>query len=136
MVEEMIVNDINYDIDNVDLEEQMLIQDLEEEAQEEQNIEDQKEKVEEEKAQEESRKQYFESRRTINTRNLDLDLDLEVEDLRPVYQWESLKDGQIYKGCVVHKFDNNTYIFNASVKGKNDFKLKKFTLDNIKQIKK
>ena len=45
------------------------------------------------------------------------------------------KDGQIYEGYVVHKFDNNTYILNASVKGVNEFKLKKFTLDNIKQIK-
>lgn len=136
ITEEMNIDDFNYDSDNVDLEEQMLLQDLEDEAQEEQDIETEKEEAEEERVQEESRKQYFQSRRTLNTKNLDLDLEIPVEELRPIYVWESYKDNQIYKGVVVHKFDNNTYIFNASLKGKNEYKLKKFTLDNISQIKK
>ena len=93
------------------------------------------EEQEEEKIQKEAEKTYYQIRRTINTKNLDLDLCIVAEQHRPVYLWESLKDGQIYEGYVVHKFDNNTYIFNASVKGVNEFKLKKFTLDNIKQIK-
>ena len=132
----MEVDDINYDIDNVDLEEQMLIQDIEEELQEEQDIEEQEKEEEENKIQEEAEKSYFISRRTLNAKNLSLDLDIQVEELRPKYAWESFKDGLIYEGCVVHKFDNNTYIFNASVQGENAFKLKKFMLDNIKQIKK
>ena len=132
----MEVDDINYDIDNVDLEEQMLIQDIEEELQEEQNIEEQEKEKEEDKIQEEAEKSYFLSRRALNAKNLNLDLDIQVEELRPKYAWESLKDGLIYEGNVVHKFDNNTYIFNASVQGENSFKLKKFTLDMIKQIKK
>ena len=127
----MVVDDITYDIDNRDIEHEMYIQDLEEE-QEEQDITDE----ELEDTQEETEKTYYQTRRTINTKNLDLDLDIELEQLRPVYLWESLKDGQTYEGRVVHKFDNNTYIFNASVKGANEFKLKKFTLDNLKQIKK
>ena len=131
----MVIDDITYDIDNRDIEREMYIQDLEEEAQEEQDIADEAEAQEEEKIQEEAVKTYYQTRRTINAKNLDLDLGIEVEQLRPVYLWESLKDGQIYEGCVVHKFDNNSYIFNASVKGVNEFKLKKFTLDNIKQIK-
>ena len=131
----MVVDDITYDIDNRDIEREMYIQDLEAEAQEEQDIADETEAQEEEKIQEETEKTYYQTRRTINTKNLDLDLGIEVEQLRPVYLWESLKDGQIYEGCVVHKFDNNSYIFNASVKGANEFKLKKFTLDNIKKIK-
>ena len=131
----MVVDDITYDIDNRDIEEEMYIQDLEEEAQEEQDIADEAEDREEEKIQEETEKTYYQTRRTINTKNLDLDLGIIAEQLRPVYLWESLKDGQTYEGYVVHKFDNNTYIFNASVKGVNEFKLKKFTLDNIKQIK-
>lgn len=132
----MEVDDINYDIDNVDLEEQMLIQDIEEELQEEQNIEEQEKEKEEDKIQEEAEKSYFLSRRALNAKNLNLDLDIQVEELRPKYAWESLKDNLIYEGFVVHKFDNNTYIFNASVQGENNFKLKKFTLDMIKQIKK
>ncbi len=132
----MVVNDITYDIDNRDIEREMYIQDLEEEAQEEQDIVNEAEEQEEEKIQEEAVKTYYQTRRTINVKNLDLDLGIDAEQLRPVYLWESLKDGQIYEGCVVHKFDNNSYIFNASVKGANEFKLKKFTLDNIKQIKK
>lgn len=132
----MIVDDITYDIDNRDIEGEMYIQDLEEEAQEEQDNADEIEDSEEEKIQEETEKTYYQTRRTINAKNLDLDLDIDGEQLRPAYLWESLKDGQIYEGCVVHKFDNNSYIFNASVKGANEFKLKKFTLDNIKQIKK
>ena len=131
----MIVDDLTYDIDNRDIEQEMYIQDLEEEAQEEQEIADEAEEQEEEKIQKEAEKTYYQIRRTINTKNLDLDLCIVAEQHRPVYLWESLKDGQIYEGYVVHKFDNNTYIFNASVKGVNEFKLKKFTLDNIKQIK-
>ena len=131
----MVVDDITYDIDNRDIEREMYIQDLEEEAQEEQNIADEVDEQEEEKIQEEAEKTYYQTRRTINAKNLDLDLGINAEQLRPVYLWESLKDGQTYEGCVVHKFDNNTYIFNASVKGANEFKLKKFTLDNLKQIK-
>ena len=127
----MVVDDITYDIDNRDIEHEMYIQDLEEE-QEEQDITDE----ELEDTQEETEKTYYQTRRTINTKNLDLDLGIEVEQLRPIYLWESLKDGQTYEGCVVHKFDNNSYIFNASIKGANEFKLKKFTLNNIKQIKK
>lgn len=131
----MVVDDITYDIDNRDIEREMYIQDLEEEAQEEQDIADKAEEQEEEKIQKEAEKTYYQTRRTINAKNLDLDLCIKDEQLRPVYLWESLKDGQIYEGGVVHKFDNNTYIFNASVKGSNEFKLKKFILDNIKQIK-
>lgn len=132
----MVVDDLTYDIDNRDIEGEMYIQDLEDEAQEEQDIADEVENLEEEKVQKETEKTYYQTRRTINTKNLDLDLDIKEEQLRPVYLWESLKDGQTYEGCVVHKFDNNTYIFNASIKGSNEFKLKKFTLDNLKQIKK
>ena len=132
----MVVDDLTYDIDNRDIEGEMYIQDLEDEAQEEQDIADEVENLEEEKIQKETEKTYYQTRRTINTKNLDLDLDIKEEQLRPVYLWESLKDGQTYEGCVVHKFDNNTYIFNASIKGSNEFKLKKFTLDNLKQIKK
>ena len=132
----MVVDDITYDIDNRDIEREMYIQDLEEEALEEQDIADDAEEQEEEKIQKEAEKTYYQTRRTINAKNLDLDLDIEVEQLRPIYLWESLKDGQIYEGYVVHKFDNNTYIFNVSVKDGNEFKLKKFTLDNLKQIKK
>lgn len=131
----MVVDDITYDIDNRDIEREMYIRDLEEEAQEEQDIADEAKEQEEEKIQEEIEKNYYQTRRTINTKNLDLDLIIYAEQLRPVYLWESLKDGQIYEGYVVHKFDNVSYIFNASVKGTNEFKLKKFTLDNIKQIK-
>lgn len=131
----MVVDDITYDIDNRDIEREMYIRDLEEEAQEEQDIADEAKEQEEEKIQEEIEKNYYQTRRTINTKNLDLDLIIYAEQLRPVYLWESLKDGQIYEGYVVHKFDNVSYIFNASVKGANEFKLKKFTLDNIKQIK-
>lgn len=131
----MVVDDITYDIDNRDIEREMYIQDLEEEAQEEQDIAEEAEEQKEEKIQEEIEKTYYQTRRTINTKNLDLDLGIYAEQLRPVYLWESLKDGQIYEGCVIHKFDNNTYVFNASVKGANEFKLKKFTLANIKQIK-
>lgn len=131
----MVVDDITYDIDNRDIEREMYIQDLEEEAQEEQDIAEEAEEQKEEKIQEEIEKTYYQTRRTINTKNLDLDLGIYAEQLRPVYLWESLKDGQIYEGYVIHKFDNNTYVFNTSVKGANEFKLKKFTLDNIKQIK-
>lgn len=131
----MVVDDITYDIDNRDIEREMYIQDLEEEAQEEQDIAEEVEEQKEEKIQEEIEKTYYQTRRTINTKNLDLDLGIYAEQLRPVYLWESLKDGQIYEGYVIHKFDNNTYVFNASVKGANEFKLKKFTLANIKQIK-
>jgi hypothetical protein len=131
----MVVDDITYDIDNRDIEREMYIQDLEEEAQEEQDIAEEAEEQKEEKIQEEIEKTYYQTRRTINTKNLDLDLGIYAEQLRPVYLWESLKDGQTYEGYVIHKFDNNTYVFNASVKGANEFKLKKFTLDNIKQIK-
>lgn len=131
----MVVDDITYDIDNRDIEREMYIQDLEEEAQEEQDIAEEAEEQKEEKIQEEIEKTYYQTRRTINTKNLDLDLGIYAEQLRPVYLWESLKDGQTYEGYVIHKFDNNTYVFNASVKGINEFKLKKFTLDNIKQIK-
>jgi hypothetical protein len=131
----MVVDDITYDIDNRDIEREMYIQDLEEEAREEQDIAEEAEEQKEEKIQEEIEKTYYQTRRTINTKNLDLDLGIYAEQLRPVYLWESLKDGQTYEGYVIHKFDNNTYVFNASVKGANEFKLKKFTLDNIKQIK-
>jgi hypothetical protein len=131
----MVVDDITYDIDNRDIEREMYIQDLEEEAREEQDIAEEAEEQKEEKIQEEIEKTYYQTRRTINTKNLDLDLGIYAEQLRPVYLWESLKDGQTYEGYVIHKFDNNTYVFNASVKGVNEFKLKKFTLDNIKQIK-
>ena len=131
----MVVDDITYDIDNRDIEREMYIQDLEEEAQEEQDIAEEAEEQKEEKIHEEIEKTYYQTRRTINTKNLDLDLGIYAEQLRPVYLWESLKDGQIYEGYAIHKFDNNTYVFNASVKGSNEFKLKKFTLDNIKQIK-
>lgn len=132
----MIVDDFNYDIDNVDLEEQMLIQDVEEEIQEEQNIQEEEEAKEEKRIQEEADKTYFQNRRILNAKNLNIDLDIDSEELRPKYTWESNKDGQLYEGCVVHKFDNTSYIFNASIKGENNFKLRKFSLDNIKQIKK
>ena len=102
----MVVDDITYDIDNRDIEEEMYIQDLEEEAQEEQDIADEAEEQEEEKIQKEAEKTYYQIRRTINTKNLDLDLCIVAEQHRPVYLWESLKDGQIYEGYVVHKFDN------------------------------
>ena len=43
----MVVDDITYDIDNRDIEREMYIQDLEEEAQEEQDIADEAEEQEE-----------------------------------------------------------------------------------------
>lgn len=132
----MIVDDITYDIDNRDIEGEMYIQELEEEAQEEQDIEDAQEEDENEKESQEAEKSYYQSRRILNTKNLSLDLDIPAEELRPIYVWESLKNNQIYEGCVVYKFDSSSYIFNASVVGENDYKLRKFSLDNIKQIKK
>ena len=55
----MVVDDITYDIDNRDIEEEMYIQDLEEEAQEEQDIADEAEEQEEEKIQKEAEKTYY-----------------------------------------------------------------------------
>ncbi len=132
----MDIDDINYDIDNIDLEKQMLMQDLEEEFQEEQDIQDLEDEKEEKKQQLENEKSYFESRRLLNAKNLGIDLDIPVEELRPKYRWHSDKDDQLYEGCVVHKFDKDNFIFSCSVVGNNEFKLKKFNLNNIQQIKK
>lgn len=132
----MIIDDINFDIDNVDIEEQMIIQDIEEEIQEEQNIEEFEKEEEEKKLQIEAEKSYKQSRRILNSKNLDYDLAIEAENLRPRYTWSSDKDGEIYEGVVVHKIGSNDYIFNCSVKDENLYKLKKFNLNNISQIKK
>ena len=132
---EMTVDDLNYDIDNVDLEEQMLIQDLEEEFKEEQNIQDLEKEQEENKQQEENDKSFYQSRRVLNTKNLNIDLDINAEDLRPKYIWKSNKDNQLYYGCVVHKIDKDTYIFNCAIKDTSEYKLKKFNLSDIQQIK-
>ena len=132
----MSVDDINYDIDNVDLEEQMLIQDLEEEIKEEQDIQDLEDEKEEKKQQIENEKSFFESRRILNAKNLNIDLDIDAENLRPKYRWHSDKDDQIYEGYVVHSFDKNNFIFNCSITGLSEYKLKKFNLNNIQQIKK
>ena len=102
----------------------------------EQEMQDLENEKEEKRIQEEATKSYFLSRRILNAKNLNIDLEIDAETLRPYYSWESKKDGKKYEGCVVHKFDNNAYIFNASVVGENDFKLRKFSLDNIIQIKK
>lgn len=131
----MNVNDITYDIDNVDLEKEMIIQDIEEEIEEAQNMQEIEEEKEEKKQQLENEKSFFESRRVLNTKNLTLDLDM-LESQRPKYKWYSTKDEQFYEGNVVYKLDKDTYIFNCLAKNTNDFKLKKFNLNNIEQIKK
>ncbi len=133
---EMTVDDLNYDIDNVDLEEQMLIQDLEEEFKEEQNIQDLEDEKEEKKQQEENDKSFYQSRRVLNAKNLNIDLDIDSEELRPRYLWKSDKDEQLYYGFVVHKLDKDNYIFSCAIKGSTEYKLKKFNLSNIQQIKK
>ena len=132
----MSMDDFNYDSDNVDLEEQMLIQDLEDEFKEKQDLQDLEDEKEEKKQQEENEKSFFESRRVLNAKNLGMDLEISVEELRPKYRWHSDKDDQIYEGNVVHKFDKDNYIFNCSIKGLNECKLKKFNLTAIQQIKK
>lgn len=127
---------MTYDIDNVDLEEEMLLNDLEQEVEDEQKLIDLEEEQEEKRLHAEAEKMYYQTRRQLNAKNLNMDLEIQVEELRPKYAWISDKDGESYEGCVVHKMDENTYIFSASLLGKKEFKLKKFCLDMIKQIKK
>lgn len=124
----VIVDENTFDIDNIDIEEQMDIQDLEEEQEAE-------EKSEEERLAEEAEKLYYKSRRTLNAKNLIIDLDIPAEAHRPKYIWESLKDEQIYEGYVVHKFDKTSFIFNCTISGMDEYKLRKINLNNIKQIK-
>ena len=130
------MDDFNYDADNIDIEKEMFIQDIEEEIQEEQVLQDLEDEKEDKKQEIENTKSFFESRRVLNSKNLSLDLDIVEEGLRPKYRWQSNKDNQIYEGRVVHKFDKDNFIFNCSIKDLNDFKLKKFNLTDIHQIKK
>lgn len=132
----MEVDDLNYDIDNVDLEEQMIMQDIEEELQAEEEQEELEKEKESQREQEEADKNYFQNRRILNAKNLSIDIEIQPEKTRPIYIWESSKDGNTYVGYVVHMIDKNTYIFNASYLNENEFKLKKVCLDSVKQVKK
>ena len=132
----MIIDELGFDIDNRDIEEEMIINDIEEEEQEEEDAKNKEIEQQEEKEAEEAEKSYYQTRRVLNEKNLNLDLTIPNEDARPRYMWESSKDNMFYKGYVVHKFDSTSFIFNASLKDENNFKLKKFKITDIKQVKK
>lgn len=116
-----------FDIDNIDIEEQMNEQDIQEEEEEMINNENE---AEIEKADAD----YKKSRMILNAKNLAGDLSIKSENLRTVYFFK--KDGVEYKGYVVHKVDKNNYIFNAKEVQDKDgqYKLRKFNITVLKQI--
>lgn len=118
--------DSNYDIDNIDLQEEMYERDInEEEAENEKKLEEMLEEEAEEAA--------ISLRRALTARNLNNDLDIKNERDRNVYTFKYR--GDVYTGFVIFKLDKNTYIF--SVKDKDSstgYKSKKFNLSEIKQI--
>ncbi len=123
-MDELNIDDPTFDIDNRDIEEEMIQQDIEEEEQEieEQEIE------EDQKA---SALEYSKNRSILNAKNLNLDLERQEHD-RIIYKWRKLDYPDIlYSGFVVHRFDDDAYIFEVnSPDGK---KLKKFRLSEIRQ---
>ena len=116
--------DSNYDIDNIDLQEEMYERDInEEEAENEKKLE--------EMLEEESEEAAISLRRALTARNLNNDLDIKNERDRNVYTFKYR--GDVYTGFVIFKLDKNTYIF--SVKDKDSstgYKSKKFNLSEIK----
>lgn len=125
MIDETNICDSTYDIDNRDFEEEMIQQDIEEEAIQEEEQEEQEE-------QQQAELNYTKSRSVLNAKNLALDLEHQNERERVVYTWRKKNYPDVlYSGHVVHKFDNDAYIFEVnSPDGK---KLKKFRLSEIKQ---
>lgn len=116
--------DSNYDIDNIDLQEEMYERDInEEEAENEKKLEEMLEEEAEEAA--------ISLRRALTARNLNNDLDIKNERDRNVYTFKYR--GDVYTGFVIFKLDKNTYIF--SVKDNDSstgYKSKKFNLSEIK----
>lgn len=118
--------DSNYDIDNIDLQEEMYERDIiEEEAENEEQLEEMLEEEAEETA--------ISLCRALTARNLNNDLDIKNEKDRTVYTFKYR--GDVYTGFVIFKLDKNTYIFSVEDKdSSNGRKSKKFNLSEIKQI--
>lgn len=111
-----------FDIDNIDIEEEMIRHDIEEEEQ-----------AEEEAREQELSKKAIANRKILNAKNLGLDLDLLVESDRTLYKFRM---GTIqYSGYVVYKFDNDAYIFSVLCDGETTRKLKKIRLSEVVQNK-
>lgn len=111
-----------FDIDNMDLEEEMIRHDIEEEEQQE-----------EAEQEERDSNASINNRKQLTAKNLDLDLKISVEKTRPIYRFKL--NTMTYEGYVVYKFDNDAFIFNVKQKGSSETKLKKIRLSEIKQDK-
>jgi len=118
----MEIDDITYDIDNVDIESEMDMKDIEEEVEE---IEAMVERQNEENV--------YKMAKVLNARNLDVDLSKLDESLRNRYRFKY--HSVTYTGFVVYKFAMNVYIFDVvdedSPKGN---KMIKVNLNELKQI--
>lgn len=113
-----------FDIDNRDIEREMYERDL---MEEELMLNSEDEEVEEEQAEDDDI-----TNASLTVKNLDKDLKIDQEFLRPIYKFS--KDDNVYKGYVVHKLNPEKYIFNIIDSSEN--KLKAFTISTLKQIKK
>lgn len=113
----MEIDDITYDVDNVDVEEELYARECEEE---EMYLDAQAEEAEE--AEEEEAE--------LNESNLDMDMLKTCETDRRVYSFK--KDGVPYRGYVIYKMSKGVYVFSVE---DNDTscgrKSKKFSLDDI-----
>lgn len=118
--------DSNYDIDNIDLQEEMYERDIiEEEAENEEQLEEMLEEEAEEIA--------ISLRKALTARNLNNDLDIKNEKYRNVYTFKY--HDEVYTGFVIYKLNKNAYIFSVEDNDSpNGRKSKKFNLSEIKQI--
>lgn len=122
-----IFDEQEFDIDNRDIEEEMYNSELEQEEIE--NLENA------ENAEiEENIKNAEKLGKVLNKKNLDIDLANKCENTRNIYKFK--KDGILYSGYVIYKFNKDEYIFciedKTSETGK---KSKKFNINEIKQEK-
>lgn len=125
-------NDDMFDVDNIDIEEEMDHMDL---LEDELALEKEIEMLEEKEA-EESERYAKKARLVLNPKNLSIDLSIKCETDRTKYVFT--KNGIEYKGCVIHKLDKTHYIFNvtSSDDPNGKPKLKKFDINEIQQVNK
>lgn len=113
----------DFDIDNIDIEQQMMLCDIEEEQAEQEEVEE-----------EEIVKKALSARKILNAKNLILDLERPHEIDRTIYKFYN--NNKLYTGFVIYKMNATNFIFSVEDKdSSNGRKSMKFCIDDIKQEK-
>lgn len=122
---EMLIDDTTFDIDNVDIEEQMNAQDIEEEELQSAKISERRKRIAEAKV----KKKHS---TLITSKKLYEELNMCEVD-RPEYKWQ--KDGKEYVGRVIYCLGSTTFLFTTKniTDGETEYVTRKFKLSEIKQ---